>query len=572
MVAEALILTALKEPVRKLTNWIFDEASGKVSEAKMKNALSKLHEKISHVVMVKTFYQINESVDLHKFYVPTRVENINTIIDSIEKIDSSSIALEGTVGQGKSIFMRYLTYQEATQGNRVPIFFELRRLNVKQTLEDAISTLISNWIPLFTKEHFEKIASSGDVVLFLDGFDEIAQEDVSRLINEIEGWHERYPNMQLVISTRPEAEIQKSNPMKVYKIAEYEFYEQKQLIKKLVQDEEFQENLIKNIETSSLEIKELLKTPLMVTLFVKQYEASLKIPKNQNEFYENLFYNIASLHDNTKAGYIRKLNSNLDISKLQEIFEEFCFITSNEQKLVFSKKDTIEKIKKCLDKQNISDNPESVLKDFSTVVCLLLKDGSEYSFIHRSIQEYFYSSFISHKSPEAKKIFYNKILNDENFHLKMENTIGFLESIDSYHYHKDFKIKVLNKCIDNYKINNSCNDIYKNCYLQLNDSALEMHIILKSFLDYDVIFDPILFNDFYGSIYNYKKDLYSSFTIRVNTSGQKDYGYSDLEEFGDIGLANLVKERFIILGNNILDSKKYTMEYLEKRDDIDFNF
>lgn len=572
MVAEVLILTALKEPVKKLANWIFDEASGKVSEAKMKNALSKLHEKISDVVMVKTFYQINESIDLHKFYVPTRVENVNTIVDSIEKIDSSSIALEGTVGQGKSIFMRYLTYQEANRGVRIPVFFELRRLNEKQTLEDAISTLISNWIPLFTKEHFDKIASSGEVILFLDGFDEIAQEDVSRLINEIEGWHERYPNMQLVISTRPEAEIQKSNPMKVYKLAEYEFHEQKQLIKKLVLDEEFQENLIRNIEKSSLEIKDLLKTPLMVTLFVKQYEASLKIPKNQNEFYENLFHNIASLHDNTKAGYNRKLNSSLDISKLQEVFEEFCFITSNEQKLVFSKKETIEKIKKCLNKQNINDNPENILKDFSTVVCLLLKDGSEYSFIHRSIQEYFYSSFISHKSPEAKQVFYNKVLSDEQFFLRMENTIRFLESIDSYNYYKDFKIKILNRCIDDYKINYYDNNIYENCYLYLNDNALEVQIILKNFLDYEVMFDSSFFNEFYYAIYNYKKDVYSSPTIQVSSSGQRDYRYISLEEFIDNNLTDLIKEYFIRLGNNVLESKKNITEYLEKRDDIDFDF
>lgn len=572
MVAEALVLTALKEPVKKLTNWIFGEASGKVNEAKMKIALSKLHEKISDVVMVKTFYQINESIDLHKFYVPTRVENVNTIVDSIEKIDSSSIALEGTVGQGKSIFMRYLTYQEANRGVRVPVFFELRRLNEKQTLEDAISTLISNWIPLFTKDHFDKIASSGEVILFLDGFDEIAQEDVSRLINEIEGWYERYPNMQLVISTRPEAEIQKSNPMKVYKLAEYEFYEQKQLIKKLVLDEEFQENLIKNIEKSSLEIKELLKTPLMVTLFVKQYEASLKIPKNQNEFYENLFYNIASLHDNTKAGYIRKLNSSLDISKLQEVFEEFCFITGNEQKLVFSKKETIEKIKQCLNKQNINDNPENVLKDFSTVVCLLLKDGSEYSFIHRSIQEYFYSSFISHKSPEAKKVFYNKVLSDENFFLRMENTISFLEIIDSYNYYKDFKVKILNRCIEDYNINYLDNDIYKNCYLHLNNNALEVQIILKNFLDYEVMFDSSFFNKFYNSIYNYRKDFYSSPTVQVSSPSQRDYKYISLEAFGDNDLADLIKEYFIILGNNMIEAKKNITEYLEKRDDIDFNF
>lgn len=331
MVAEVLILTALKEPVRKLANWIFDEVSDGIDNRAIEQSFQNLSSQVSNVVMVKTFYHINESIDLRTFYVPTRVKNVSSIVDDIGKVDSGSVVLEGTVGQGKSIFMRYLTYQEANKGNRVPIFFELRRLIEGQDLEDAISTVISNWIPLFKKDNFKKIAESGRVVLFLDGFDEVPQENINKLINEVEGWSERYPNMQVVISTRPESEIQKSIPFKVYKLAEYEFHEQKELIRKLISDEGFQENLIKNIEESSLEIKGLLKTPLMVTLFVKQYEVNLKIPKNQSEFYENLFSNIACLHDNTKAGFIRHLNSKLDVIKLQEVFEEFCFFTGNSE-------------------------------------------------------------------------------------------------------------------------------------------------------------------------------------------------------------------------------------------------
>ena len=225
-----------------------------------------------------------------------------------------------------------------------------------------------------------------------------------------------------------------------------------------------------------------------------------------------------------------------------------------------------------MNKQNINDNPENILKDFSTVVCLLLKDGSEYSFIHRSIQEYFYSSFISHKSPEAKQVFYNKVLSDEQFFLRMENAIRFLESIDSYNYYKDFKIKILNRCIDDYKINYYDNNIYENCYLYLNDNALEVQIILKNFLDYEVMFDSSFFNEFYYAIYNYKKDVYSSPTIQVSSSGQRDYRYISLEEFIDNNLTDLIKEYFIRLGNNVLESKKNITEYLEKRDDIDFDF
>ena len=123
MVAEALILTALKEPVKKLANWIFDEVSENVNDRTIENAFLNLSSKISNVIMVKTFYHINESIDLRTFYVPTRVKDTSYVIDSVGRVDTHSIVLEGTVGQGKSIFMRYLTYQEANQGKRVPDFF-----------------------------------------------------------------------------------------------------------------------------------------------------------------------------------------------------------------------------------------------------------------------------------------------------------------------------------------------------------------------------------------------------------------------------------------------------------------
>ena len=574
MVAEVLILTALKEPVKKLANWIFDEVSDGIDSRAIEQSFQNLSSKVSNVIMVKTFYHINESIDLRNFYVPTRVKDISHVIHSIERVDTSSIVLEGTVGQGKSIFMRYLTYQEANQGQRVPIFFELRRLTENQGLEDAISTVISNWIPLFKKENFKKIADSGQVVLFLDGFDEVPQENVNRLINEIEGWCERYPSMQIVISTRPEAEIQKSIPFKVYKLAEYEFHEQKKLIRKLISDEDFQENLIKNIEESSLEIKDLLKTPLMVTLFVKQYEVNLKIPKNQSEFYENLFSNIASLHDNTKAGFIRQLNSKLDIVKLQEVFEEFCFFTGNSEKLVLSRKETIEIIKKCINNQGVNANPDDILKDFSTVVCLLLKDGSEYSFIHRSIQEYFYSSFIANKSPIAKKSFYNKLLNDSNFYIKLRNTVDFLEKSDSYSYYKYFKIIIINNYIDIFDITENSNTLLDSFYIRNEKKSLLDFLIVKQdlLISYDSSVSEFS-HPLYMSIAEKMRDKYSRgmvFGLSNEMEGSEG-DYVKIKYFDDDILFNLVKDEALLAGKRLIVVKNQIIEFIRKRDGIEFD-
>ena len=523
--------------------------------------------------MVKTFYQINQSIDLHNFYVPTRIKNVSSVINSIESIDSDSIVLEGTVGQGKSIFMRYLTYQEAIQGKKIPIFYELRRLTEQQSLENAIISTISNWIPLFKEDKFTSVANSGELVLLLDGFDEVPQENVSRLVNEIEGWRERYPEMQIIISTRPEAEIQKSNYFKIYQLAEYTFPEQKELVKKLISDDEFQENLIKSIEDSSLEIKELLKTPLMVTLFVKQYEVSLQIPKNHSEFYENLFANLASLHDNTKPGFNREINSGLDITKLQEVFEEFCFITGNNEKLVLSRKETIDVIKDCAKSKGINANPNEILKDFSTVVCLLLKDGLEYTFIHRSIQEYFYSSFILSKSFIAKEVFYKKILTDADYYIKLRNVVSFLEESDTYSYYKYFELPLVNEYIKVFDITEENNTILESLYIDTeNGRMLHFRLINNSFENINTYSMPKPIKNLIMFLHHeyYSKGGGISFGIYKSLDGEPSH--MKVKDFSDNSILKLLEAKLLVVGKKLLQHREKMIEYIDKSDGIDFSF
>lgn len=571
MVAEVLILTALKEPVKKIANLIFDGVSKRLDEREIESSLHNLSEKIYSVIMVKTFYQINQSIDLHDFYVPTRIKNVSSVINNIGSIDSNSIVLEGTVGQGKSIFMRYLTYQEAIKGEKVPIFYELRRLTEQQTLESAITTAISNWIPLFKKDNFTSVADSGQLVLFLDGFDEVPQENVNRLINEIEGWRERYPEMQIVISTRPEAEIQKSNYFKIYQLAEYTFPEQKELVKKLMSDEEFQENLIKSIEDSSLEIKELLKTPLMVTLFVKQYEVSLQIPKNHSEFYENLFANLASLHDNTKAGFDREINSSLDISKLQEVFEEFCFVTGNSEKLVLTRKETIDIIKKCTENQDIDVDSNKILKDFSTVVCLLLKDGLEYTFIHRSIQEYFYSSFILGKSFIAKEVFYNKVLSGKNYHMKLHNVIEFLKESDTYSYYKYLEIPLIDEYIRVLNITRESNKMLDSLYVDTKDEKmLHFRLVNNNFVNVNTFNMPEAINELFIFISNHYQNSERSISFGIFKLLDSNENLIKVKGFEDNLISDLLENKMLVVGEKLLLHREKMNEYISKSDGIDF--
>lgn len=582
VVTAAVLATLLKDPLTKALGWTFSEALKGSRNQKIEKSLESLSKRITDVIKVKTIYQGAKSINLNEFYVPTRVNDVETRIEHILNIDGSSIVLEGTVGQGKSIFMRYLTYQEARQGNRVPIFFELRRLEDNQSLEEAISLTINNWIESFSNENFVKIAESGNLILFLDGFDELPHEKVKTLLNEIEGWCERYPNMQLVISARPESEIQKSNYFKVYRLSSYRFHEQSKLIDKLVEEEKSREILKQAIKESNHEIKELLTTPLMVTLFVMTYRALSDIPKSQTEFYKALFSVLTSRHDKTKPGYKRQLSCNLNETQLQGVFEEFCYLTGNKDKLILSYDESIEIINKCLVNQKIKDSPTKIIEDFSKVVCLLLKDGLNYSFVHKSIQEYFYASFISKKPERAQERFYLEYSKNIHLFYKTKGAIQFLKEASKYNYYKYFKLPLLIEYIELYKIVENSNSLVNSIFFShesddrltiiLDDKGKItsgsfcipkiLNIILESNVKKLIVGDTKRLTRFaYGRI-----DLKNMSEGHLNTKSfkkiQDTLNSNDLEK--------LINET-IAVGNEIIILRREIEDYINQQDEIDID-
>lgn len=50
----------------------------------------------------------------------------------------------GTIGHGKSMFMRHLTLNEVISKRTLPIFFELRRLKKNEKLIDALNESLTD--------------------------------------------------------------------------------------------------------------------------------------------------------------------------------------------------------------------------------------------------------------------------------------------------------------------------------------------------------------------------------------------------------------------------------------------
>lgn len=449
------IRPAITEIFKRISPYLIKKAKGAYLLANSEKALNNLEQRFETVLKVRTIYETRKPTHISEFYYPTKVSwnddsyTINQISDI--KI-SNNILVVGTIGHGKSMFMRHLTLNEVISKRTLPIFFELRRLKKNEKLIDALNESLTDLFDIeINKEDFYTLARDGVLTLFLDGFDEISNlELINEIIRDLESWATRFPHMRIVCSSRPESSLQNSPHFFPIKICNYDENDQNQFLFNLTKDYDITAQLMDKISTSSMSMQQLLCTPLMLTLFLKTYEVKLKTPLTLSEFYSDLFDVLMNRHDALKAPFNRNRFIDLDDSTLQDIFEEFCLYTKNNgNKLTFSKSYMKEGLEESVKILKLSIDPKNLIEEFTKNICLILQDGNDYSFIHKSIQEFFVANLIKSFDIEYLKEFYTQMRCMEASN-EYSIELAFLRELDRLNYTKYYLIPNLSYFISYY--------------------------------------------------------------------------------------------------------------------------
>ena len=393
----------------------------------------QLIDSIEKIGLVKTLFTgADKPVDINSFfYLPwVTTKNGITKIKSLNEIPTEhSVLVEATVGQGKSILMRYLALQEPEKNKRIPIFIELKNISKEKNLNQLIKDKIISWTSDITDEQIKYILQSGKVSLFLDAFDEISKDYVLDTFSTIECFALDYKDLKLIVSSRPDHDIKFSNYFEAFSVNPYDENDQKELINILVPDSDNRKILISSIENSTPEIKNILTTPLMIGLYIKKFNIDFTPPENLTSFYKNLFEVVAMTHDRTKGGFVRKISSELSQEKLEKLFERFCFECYKIDKTSFDRSEIIKILDNCLNKLEIKGcTAQQVLSDFCNYLCLILKDGTNHTFIHRSIFEFYVAFFASNLNEKNAQSLIPK--------LKNMNILRFLKFLNTYYFNK----------------------------------------------------------------------------------------------------------------------------------------
>lgn len=427
---------------------LYDGAKGASLKALKNWKADKFPEKLlrtlSDLNNVRTIWSPEKNISLSDFYYPSKIKSFEGAksVNYISDLGSGCVVVQGIVGQGKSILFRYLAMQELSHPERprIPLFLELRKLSKDLTLMAAIKKSLAACDIDTNDDVFAYLANSRRLVVLLDGFDEIESDVVKATTIEIDDIVTRYPLLQIVVSSRPDNEIQKLSNFSVVDINPLGVKDYLPFLKKLNVQTDKAATIVEAITASPSNVSSLITTPLMLTLVVMVYQSESQIPVELPEFFEKLFYTVFTRHDKLKPTFERQHYSLLSERKLQELFEAFCFMamqaghgrTLNSSQ--FS--EAFDLAQDCVKGSNCSE--DGFRKDITKVSCLMLEEGfQDATFLHKSIAEYHAAAFVKDSGDSFAKKFYE--IASENWSYWKECLL-FLKSIDKYRFSKFFAV------------------------------------------------------------------------------------------------------------------------------------
>lgn len=360
---------------------------------------------------IKTIIYRRERKDLYSFYEATGISYAGQTLSSSDinnllEIDSK-ILVTGAGGIGKSILFKHLFLNSMEVTNFIPVFIELRSLNTLENKELNISnlifkTLVSNGFRL-ERKYFDDSLEQGAYIIFLDGFDEIHHDKKSYITKEIKVFCEMYASNQVFVSSRPSTEFIGWSDFSEFESLPLTKEQALSLINKIDFDETaksiFSEELDKKLYKK---YKSFASNPLLLTIMLLTFQKHASIPERLNDFYEEAFVTLFNVHDATKDSFVRDIRSGLSCEDFKLVFSYICFKSYFKGEYEFSETRLHELINSAKEKfkDKFSFNVDDFQEDLVHSVCMLVKEGLEYRFSHRSFQEYF-SAWYTCKLPDT---------------------------------------------------------------------------------------------------------------------------------------------------------------------------
>lgn len=360
-----------------------------------------------HYSKTKSFFIRDKAVSLSSYYVPIGVKSRSESIEepkfALLLNRSNRIIIKGSGGSGKSILMRHLFLDCIKKKKYLPVLIELRNLNHEPcSLDSIIQKTLESFSLSLPQKFIDLAKSKGHFAFFLDGFDEVNHSARENLIKDLQINSKKYTTCPFIVSTRPEDQLNELEEFQPMSIMPLSLDRACQLIRKLEYDEAVKEKFLKNLREKAFNKQHsFLSNPLLLSIMLLTYGENADIPSKISLFYQRAYEALYHKHDAYK-GYKRSRLTTLDIQDFAKAFSALSLVTYDKSIFKASRQECIAFIDSAKKISELEFNSENYLCDLISSVCLLVEDGLDVAYAHRSFQEYFVASYILHAAPEAQ--------------------------------------------------------------------------------------------------------------------------------------------------------------------------
>jgi len=326
------------------------------------------------------------------------------------------------------------------------VFVELRTVSAKG-LKASVDSALDRLGFSVSDGLFDHYAGSGNLVLLLDGFDELEQTLVPETMYELQRLAERYEKLQILVSARPGSAIQHIRRFNVVRLMPLSSADQRPFLERIGVASLEVDHLLSAIQRSSDQLGALLTTPLMLTLLVVMYRVNHDIPPDLPSFYEQLFQTLFVWQDASKSGPISRQRCDLTERQLQCVFEAFCFATIE---LGFKSPMTLQAFGKAFDRARghltFACEEQAFRHEVTEVSGLMQQERSHIHFIHKSVVEFYAASSVRSLSEESARGFYEQLLGRS--HYPWRQVLNFLSQIDRCRHARYFELPLIEHTFD----------------------------------------------------------------------------------------------------------------------------
>ncbi|MDH6024943.1 NACHT domain-containing protein [Vibrio splendidus] len=403
---------------------------------------------VEKIKRVRTLSYTDKDALFNDIYVPLNVTsstNTNYLIDENVAIPQTrAINIVGRAGQGKSTILRRLFLNELSREERIPILLELKYFR-EDSLEKNLINELRKWGLNFDETTVLEFATSSEVSLYLDAFDEIPTVSVDSVYQQLCELKNSC-DCKITITSRPNTNICHTDNIDTFQVSDLTD-EQVYSILNVASSSKNQSTMLKQALEAKPHALEFVKSPILAVLLQIVFAHSNTVPSSLNDFYNRVYLTLFHRHDELKTNVSRGFKTNLTCDESERVFQTFCYLSLKSGDLSFSKEVALKHMSTALKVRGFDEvKSENYFNDVFHVTNIIQEDGYDnYTFFHRSLQEFYAYKFIDgFFSNEQKKQFF-ELCSKEIQPLTQFNLVirFFADNRESKDYLEHFVLPVL---------------------------------------------------------------------------------------------------------------------------------